>query len=308
MTKPVLSRFIVSEDGRLRAGIRLLLQLVLGLLLMVLAQLLVYGTGNRNLIIAAGGLAMVLSIYISALAFDKRPLSEFGLGLNKEWFIQAGAGVLMAFVVISLLAVIQWGAGWMVFAGYGWNRVSTGMYAVGLGGYVLTMAVVGFYEELWTRGYQVRNLVEGVFTGNNRNLAGASSIAITSLFFGLLHMANPNVTAIGLLTIVLAGVMLALPYLITGELGLSIGLHFAWNAVQGALYGLPVSGISFRQSLLQFQVSGPELWTGGKFGLEGGLLGVIGVLLLTAMSLSWLSYRGYTLRVSPDLTKPPAQV
>lgn len=301
-----MNRFIISEDGRLRAGIRLILQLVLGLLLMVLAQLLVYGIGNRNLIIAAGGLAIVLSIYISAVAFDKRPLRDFGLGLNKEWFLQAAAGVLMAFVVISVLAGIQWGAGWMEFTGYGWNRASTGIYVAGLGGYVLTMAVVGFYEELWTRGYQVRNLVEGVFTGNNRNLAGAVAVAITSLFFGLLHMANPNVTAIGLLTIVLAGIMLALPYLITGELGMSVGLHFAWNVVQGALYGLPVSGITFRQSLLQFKVNGPELWTGGKFGLEGGLLGVIGVLLLTAMSLIWLRYRGYALRVSASLTKPPA--
>ena len=302
-----MSRFIVSEDGRLRAGIRLLLQLVLGLFLMFLAQLLVYGTGNRNLMISAGGLAVVLSIYLSALAFDKRPMREFGLGLNREWFVQAGAGIVLAFLVITLLAGILWAAGWMDFTGYGWNRTSTGLYATGLAGYIVTMGVVGFYEELWTRGYQMRNLVEGVFNGSNRNLAGFVAMAITSLFFGVLHLANPNVSAIGILTIVMAGVMLAVPYLITGELGFSIGVHFAWNTVQGALYGLPVSGIPFRQSLLQFQVNGPELWTGGTFGLEGGLLGIIGVLLLTAMSLLWLRYRGYALRVSPDLTKPPPQ-
>ena len=212
----------------------------------------------------------------------------------------------MATLVMSIIVFVQCLFGWLEFTGFGWNRSSERSYILLLGGYILTMAVVGFYEEVWFRGYQVKNLTEGFFTGNNRNIAGTGAIAISSLFFGLLHMSNPNATLFGMFVIVLAGIMLALPFVITGQLGYSIGLHFAWNSVQGALYGLPVSGIYFRQSILQFEVVGPESWTGGRFGPEGGLIGIIGVLLLIVITVIRLRNQGYAITITQELTRPPS--
>ncbi len=296
----------VSPDGRIRAGWRLLMQLVLAALFYIPFALVASQLGGQNLQIIAGGLAITLSIWVAGIAFDKRPIRDFGLRVDAQWWRDCLAGIVMATLVMSLIVLFQWLMGWIEFTGFGWDRSSQRSFVVVLGGYVLAMAVVGFYEELWSRGYQLRNLTEGFYNGQNRNVAGLSAIGISSLAFGVLHIGNPNITLLGIVVIILAGAMMALPYVVTGQLGLSVGLHFAWNAIQGALYGLPVSGIRFRQSVLQFEPTGPELWTGGRFGPEGSILGVAGVLLLMLMTAALLRYRGYRITVSDSLVCPPS--
>jgi hypothetical protein len=89
----------------------------------------------------------------------------------------------------------------------------------------------------------------------------------------------------------LAGILLALPYVLTGELAISIGLHLAWNFFQGTVYGFPVSGSQPSRRLLILEQSGPELWTGGAFGPEGGLLGIVATLVGCVLVLGWVQFR-----------------
>lgn len=303
----VISTLFLSADGRPRAGWRLLLQVALAVIFMIPLYYLVSLAGGRNLQIVAGGAAVTLAVWVAGWMLDKRPIRDFGMQMDRRWWRDCLEGILMAFFVMSLMVLFLWLMGWIEFTGFGWNRSSERSFVMVFTGYVLTMAVVGFYEELWSRGYQLKNLTEGFFNGKNRNIAVLMAIAASSFFFGILHLGNPNATIFGLAVIILAGIMLALPYVVTGQLGYSIGIHFAWNAVQGALYGLPVSGIPFRQSVLQFDVNGPVLWTGGHFGPEGGLVGVIGVILLIFISVLLLRYRGYRMEVSEELIRPPEQ-
>ncbi|MDG5767512.1 type II CAAX endopeptidase family protein [Balneolales bacterium ANBcel1] len=301
----VFETVFVSSDGRIRAGWRLLIQIVLSLIFLIPLSLLASQVGGRNLQIVAGGIAITLGVWVSGWMVDKRPIRDFGLRITAGWWKECGIGFLMATLVMSVMVLILWMAGWIEFAGYGWERNSARGFMAVFGGYLITMAVVGFYEELWSRGYQLKNLTEGFFTGYNRNSAGIIAIGISSLVFGVLHMSNPNATMFGMVTIVLAGIMLAIPYVVTGQLGYSVGIHFGWNFIQGGVYGLPVSGIPFRQSLLQAQVTGPDLWTGGRFGPEGGIIGIIGVVLLVVVIVLWLRHQGHTLSVSPNITHPP---
>jgi len=74
--------------------------------------------------------------------------------------------------------------------------------------------------------------------------------------------------------------MLGIPFLLTGRMAIPIGIHFAWNWVMGGIYGLPVSGLDGRRSVIQTIEQGPDLWTGGKFGPEAGLLGLFAIGLI----------------------------
>ncbi|MNG40415.1 hypothetical protein D3C84_1289880 [compost metagenome] len=58
-----------------------------------------------------------------------------------------------------------------------------------------------------------------------------------------------------------------------------MGLHFAWNAIEGLL-GIPVSGHS-TVGLFTVKVNGAALLTGGAFGLEGSIIPVIISLLIS---------------------------
>ncbi len=92
------------------------------------------------------------------------------------------------------------------------------------------------------------------------------------MLFGYLHLSNPNATLLGALGVALAGVLYAAGYMLTRNLWLVIGLHWSWNFFQGAIFGVPVSGQSLQGVPVSATIAGPELWTGGAFGPEAGLL------------------------------------
>ena len=105
--------------------------------------------------------------------------------------------------------------------------------------------------------------------------------------------------------IVAAGLMLGLPYLLTGKLGLSIGLHIGWNLFQGNVFGFPVSGFEpSGATVFAIEQAGPPILTGGAFGPEGGLLGLLvigaicGIILLRVRLLDRAA-------ISSKVSRPP---
>jgi len=114
-------------------------------------------------------------------------------------------------------------------------------------------------------------------------------VIISSAVFGLLHIFNPSATWVSTAGIFFAGVYLAFGYIRTKQLWLSIGLHIGWNFFEGVVFGFPVSGLDI-YALTRIKVHGPEIWTGGAFGPEAGLI-VLPSLVLGA----FLIYR-YTKR------------
>jgi membrane protease YdiL (CAAX protease family) len=99
-------------------------------------------------------------------------------------------------------------------------------------------------------------------------------LVVSSLLFALLHAMNPEFGQhpFVILGLLLAGLYLGSAYLITGSLWLSIFLHVGWNLMEGPFFGLPVSGIMPPASWIGARDIGPQLWTGGSFGPEAGLL------------------------------------
>lgn len=129
-----------------------------------------------------------------------------------------------------------------------------------------TAILPGFMEELFFRGILFRWIEE--FAGS------WTALLLTSALFGAAHLMNPNATWFSAFAIALeAGVLLGGAYMLTRSLWLPMGLHAAWNFTQGEIFDVPVSGID-EHGLVQAQLSGPPLLSGGGFGLEGSIIGL----------------------------------
>jgi membrane protease YdiL (CAAX protease family) len=111
-------------------------------------------------------------------------------------------------------------------------------------------------------------------------------VASTVVFAGL-HAANPHFDEhpLAIAGLLLAGLYLASAYLITRNLWLAIFLHTGWNLLEGPIFGLQVSGMSVPASIFRTQAVGPELWTGGAFGPEAGLL--LCLLMVVHIAALW---------------------
>lgn len=308
MQQPRFGHLITNpEQQRPKALWRILTQLIIMVLLLGLSEALVGGMLEGHLRILWNGAMITLSIYVAARLLDGRPLSDYGIRTGRLWWREFGLGFAAGAIAMLLLYLLYLGVGWAEWTGYGWQRSFTYGFSVALIGYFLVMCAVGFYEELWVRGYLTRNIAEGIHTGRfDEQKAGWTALAVTSVAFGLLHAGNPNATVLSTLIITMAGVMLCLPYLITGRLGLPIGLHISWNFFQGGVFGFPVSGMPNRSSLLQSRITGPDLLTGGSFGPEAGIAGLVAVLLLIAALFLYYRRAGYALKVHTGFTDPPS--
>ena len=247
------------------------------------------------------GLLVMGIIYSLGTKIDLRKASDFGLSSNFSHLKEVFLGTLAAISVMSLLFFSAYFFGWIdikasLFEGnfLTQNRVFNHLY------YFIFMVVVGFYEEIWTRGYLLLNLKEGFAFSNSddiedRNLAGSGlswpiilAVLLSSGFFTFLHIGNPNVNIFATVNIFLAGIVLALPFILTGRLGFSVGLHIGWNYAQGGIFGWAVSGTMAKGNLISVeQIPLYEHINGGAFGPEGGILGTVGLILMLFFSLGW---------------------
>lgn len=133
-------------------------------------------------------------------------------------------------------------------------------------GYLLLFSVVSLNEEIMVRGYILNNFTDSV----NKYLA----LIITAILFGIMHGLNANISWIGLLNIILAGILLGIYYIHKQNLWFPIGIHFTWNFFQGPVFGFEVSG-NATESIIKQSIAGNELMTGGEFGFEASLLATL---------------------------------
>jgi membrane protease YdiL (CAAX protease family) len=241
-------------------------------------------------------------------ALDRRRFDDFGLRLTPRWWADFGVGVAIGALLMGGIFTVELAAGWVVIEGY---FLGTGdqAFALALLGPVVTFMAVGFYEELLFRGYQLRNLAEGLCIGRI-GPRGALLLAtvLSSILFGLAHADNQAASMSSNLYIALAGIMLAVGLLWTGELALPIGLHPSWNFCQGSVFGFPVSGNDAGPRMIAVQQLGDPVITGGEFGPEAGLIGVGAMAIGVGLIAVWVRVtRGeLTLRSELALWRPAA--
>lgn len=276
--------FYNNTERRFRATFRFLLFIFVGFLFLLPSGF-AKSTWLSAILLVIGSF---LTIFILAKTIDQRPFSSFGFSFDTLWFKEFSLGVLMAFVAQTFIFGIEFMLGWIKVTGYGWQTAGIESWGWSFFTYFILMLCVGFYEEILFRSYPVRNFAEGfIFKNITPKTSAIIAIIITSSIFGIAHAANPEASLVSTVYIIFAGLMLGLPFLLTGRVALSIGIHFSWNWVMGGIYGFPVSGLEGRRSVLQTIETGPDLWTGGKFGPEAGFLGLIGMCIILFWILAY---------------------
>ena len=247
----------------------------------------------------AGLVGAVVSVWAAGRFLDGRSFSDFGFHLGGGWWLDLLFGMALGALLISAVFFVELGLGWVEVVGAFETSGTDVPFALSVLLPGAMFVCVGFYEELVFRGYQLKNAAEGLdYPALGPRGAVLAAWVLTSLFFGLLHADNPGATFASTLNIVLAGLMLGFGYVISGELAIPIGLHITWNFFQGAVYGFPVSGFRpFGATFLATEQTGPDLWTGGPFGPEAGLLAPAAMLLGILLTALWMRLR--TGKISP---------
>jgi membrane protease YdiL (CAAX protease family) len=284
--------FISGGEPRLRTGWRLVLHAVLTFLILTIA-----GTLVILALIALGStptgedafssplfnmtplVAILLATWIARRRLDRRSFSSLGFNFDRYTLLDLGFGILLPALLFALIIAVEWGMGWIEFQGWAWETIAPDQILRALLVDFGFWISVGIQEEVLSRGYHLQNLAEAL------NIHWG--MFISSAIFALLHISNPNANLASTLGILVSGYFLAYGWVRTRNLWLPIGLHIGWNFFQGSIFSFPVSGLRF-SGLLRLEINGPELFTGGDFGPEAGLV------VLPALALGTFLIWAYT--------------
>jgi len=218
-------------------------------------------------IAAASILSIVLVLLFTKLVF-KKELTPLGLNL-KEQERRAGSGACLGIFLITFGSLILYAGNWLE-----WSPTDASVSDIILLSALLLLSA--FSEELVFRGFVLGRLLNVT----NRFLA----LLVSSAIFALFHSNNPEVSPVAVMNIFLGGLLLGITYSYNRNIWFGFMLHFTWNLVQGPILGIPVSGLVL-PSIISSHTQGPELITGGHFGLEASL--VQGVLLSVCCFVLW---------------------
>jgi membrane protease YdiL (CAAX protease family) len=283
-----LTRIFLSPDkARLRAGWRLLLQILLiGIINFILVGVIgILGipklSGKWGLLFRQIQELIVYasSIYIASRWLDRRSFESLGLKVGRQALFDLLAGIGIVLVQLGFIYGIMSSLGWLTFDGFAWEFDAPGTVLMNTLLFFVIFLLVGWNEELLSRGYHLQTIASGL------NMFCA--VVISSAVFGLLHLDNPHATWVSTAGIFFAGVYQSYGYIRTRQLWLPIGLHVGWNFFEGVVFGFPVSGLDI-YALTRIQVTGPVSWTGGAFGPEAGLI-LLPSLIVGSALIYWFT-------------------
>lgn len=198
-----------------------------------------------------------LGAYLLLVRFiERRRVIELKL---RNLPVQASVGIIFGVLLISAVMATLWLAG--------------SYHVTGTSGHVAWLAAIlslgvgaAISEEIVFRGVLFRIVEEGLGTWG--------ALVVSALAFGAVHLSNPNATLGSATAIAIeAGILFGLLYHVTRSLWLCMGLHAAWNVMEGPVYGTSVSGLP-AHGWLQSTLTGPAWLSGGHFGPEDSLVTV----------------------------------
>ncbi|HWN99739.1 MAG TPA: CPBP family intramembrane glutamic endopeptidase [Blastocatellia bacterium] len=232
---------------------------------------------------AANLVATVVATAVCALLLEHRSFGSVGFKLHRGWLrdcllgcVIGGASIALAVGMIKLGGAVAFEPATHLGAPIAQRSMFLAAAVA-----ALLFLVAAAFEELLFRGFAFQALLH--------NIGPVAAVALTSVPFGIAHLANPSATAFSTINTILAGVWLGAAYLATRSLWLATALHFSWNFVMAFCFGLPVSGLVTvdRMALVYGRSGSPEWLSGGSYGPEGGVAAT--AVLIAVTLLIWRS-------------------
>lgn len=219
---------------------------------------------------------VVIAVTWICQALRKQSMREL-LGKPDYTFIKnISAGIVAGLFLMLIPAILL-----TLFGYISWQQVSIDVSSIlTVTGDSLSVAIA---EEFLFRGFIFQRLRKstGLWTAQ----------LLIAAYFLLTHINNPGMTGITKLfaasNIFLASVMFGFAYIKTNSLIMPIAFHFTANWVQGTLLGFGVSGHEQASLLKPVYVHAPDWLTGGSFGLEASVLGLVSVLIAIIILYRW---------------------
>jgi membrane protease YdiL (CAAX protease family) len=273
------TRLFVDSSRYLRGPWRLGIFVVLVVLLTIALRELAFGVwgvpdddSSLAVVVAIMLPAALLASWTVMARLERLPMLALGLQWNpvgaRSFLSGSLLGILLIGSVVALLAVLGW-LRWTPAAGDAADYATTALW---LG---VLIAGAAWTEELLFRGYPLQVLAQ--------TTGFPFGIGVTAVVFSVAHLGNPGAAPLAMVNITLSGVLLGVAYWRTYSLWYVTGVHFGWNWSM-SLADLSVSGMPTGMPAVDPLLQGPDLWTGGSFGPEGGVL----VTLVTAAGIGWI--------------------
>ena len=272
-----------DERNRLRSGWRFAI-FAFGFLILAV----VLATVCTGAFMAAGGvpgspvflIVFNLSLLVAAIVagwlcnkyLEHLPFAALGASVSSGWLSRFSIGIIAGLVTLCFAVLIC-----SIFGGLSFTFNDAGSDAVyrTLGLSFLVFVVAAASEEAVSRGYPMQT-----FFHSDLRIFG---IFFTAALFASGHFQNDNFNALAWFNTFLAGIWFGVAYWRTGDLWFPFGMHLAWNWMQGAFFGIEVSGLSdITSAPFLIEVDrGPAWLTGEKYGIEAGIAATIAIVIST---------------------------
>ena len=230
--------------------------------------------------------ALLAALVFAALALrwlDRRgSLSELGFAGLKDAqtisVVAAAAAIVLMCVVFAVLNTL----GWVRVTDLMWQREGWGDVIGDFFGTLLLLGSAVLAEELVFRGY-IRFTLTDALGARGALFGSAVLFALFRVFGGVVTRLGASELILIGVTAFIAGLVLGGLFLISKSLWAPVAAHFAWSFIGGFVFSLPVAGTPV-DGMIGTQIAS-GLVTGGRFGPEGGLIGLI--VLAVAGMIVW---------------------
>jgi len=211
--------------------------------------------------------------------YEKRKIIELS---RDSLFSDSLKGFFTGFIFISIVTAFFYLMGF-------YKPLSVGHYSILIKALIF-FTLIGIWEEIAFRGI--------IYRITEKRLGTVWALIISSLIFGLVHMANENFNLFSGFAIALElGLLTGISFTLTQRLWLPMALHIGWN-FSFIFWGTVVSGASEFSNFIESTLEGPEFITGGKFGPENSIITILFSLILFTAVYFQTSKKGLIIRKS----------